>query len=181
MRERDPDGRSEPGSINALLTMASRPEKTVALCWVTTPDAASWGPPLMYHVGEQVTKPPTESIHGPLTDHPVLLKKVASGDPGHRPYLCESHPTLMAGFFCGAIDDFELQPHRVMITVTSTQRKQVSPVTCLRCVLAWTIHGPTVSRFAKCRGCRMVRNSRPVRRPRAMPPATERPASWPHS
>jgi len=29
----------------------------VALGWVTTPDAAGWGPPLMYHVGETVTLP----------------------------------------------------------------------------------------------------------------------------
>ena len=41
--------------------MASRPCATLALCWVTTPDAASWGPPLMYHVGEKVTRLPTET------------------------------------------------------------------------------------------------------------------------
>jgi len=33
------------------------PNATVALCWVLTPDAASWGPPLMYHVGDAMTPP----------------------------------------------------------------------------------------------------------------------------
>jgi len=49
-----------PGSNNALSNRrASGPNQTVALCWVATPDAAGWGPPLLHHVGETVT-PPTD-------------------------------------------------------------------------------------------------------------------------
>src|ERR1700676_2954558 len=41
--------------------MPSRPSATLAPFWTTTPDAASWGPPLMYHVGEKVARLPTET------------------------------------------------------------------------------------------------------------------------
>jgi len=37
--------------------MASWPSGTPALWTVTTPDAAVWGPPLMYHDGDPVTLP----------------------------------------------------------------------------------------------------------------------------
>jgi hypothetical protein len=46
------------GAPNALSNRrALWPEQTVALWRVTTPDAAGWGPPLMYQVGETVTAP----------------------------------------------------------------------------------------------------------------------------
>jgi len=48
----------------------------VALCWVTTPDAAGWGPPLMYHVGEQVTAPTDrDRPRGPQRSSPAVLFK----------------------------------------------------------------------------------------------------------
>ena len=62
MRVRDPSSSSGAGIQQRLfLSMASRPSATLALCWTTTPDAASWGPPLMYHVGEKVAPLPTET------------------------------------------------------------------------------------------------------------------------
>jgi transposase len=46
------------GAPNALSNRrAARPWQTVALWRVTTPDAAGWGLPLRYHVGETVTAP----------------------------------------------------------------------------------------------------------------------------
>jgi hypothetical protein len=62
--------------------LASRPYITLALCWLTTPDAAGWGPPLMYHVGDQVTRSPTEI--DPVTLN-VLIPLPFKKSPLRRP------------------------------------------------------------------------------------------------
>src|SRR5262249_25467525 len=47
--------------------LSKRPQglsQTLALCRVTTPDAAVWGPPLIYHAGDPVTSL-NDSADGP--------------------------------------------------------------------------------------------------------------------
>src|SRR5262249_12130339 len=62
---------------NALTNRrACWPEQTVALCWVTTPDAPGWGPPLQHHVGEKVTEPDNrECSRVPQRFPPTRLRK----------------------------------------------------------------------------------------------------------
>src|ERR1700738_4262555 len=67
--------------------MASRPHETLALCWVTTPDAASWGPPLIDHVGETVTAPNNrDEPRVLLRRRPAVFKK----SPGAIPEIVRS-------------------------------------------------------------------------------------------
>src|SRR2546421_2422375 len=75
MRARGPSrSRRARGPTTPFFPMASWPEQTVALCRVTTPDAAGWGPPLMYHVGETVTPPSDrERPRGPCRFAPAEL------------------------------------------------------------------------------------------------------------
>lgn len=50
----------------------------MALCWVTTPDAAGWGPPLRHHVGDPVPSPASrDRSRGPRRFPPATLSKIA--------------------------------------------------------------------------------------------------------